>query len=132
MLTPSSTLTVGMALASVRPGEIHSDDVEGLLAVRQLRGDAVADVLADERAGQRRQDRDAPLRWIRLVGADDPVPILLAGLVLELHGRGERDPAARSGRVDHLGGADLGLELGNAPFDEALLLAGRVVLGVFR
>src|SRR5215813_5058917 len=130
MLTPSSTLTVGMALASVRPGEIHFDDVEGLLAGRQLRGDSVADVLADERAGQRRHDRDAALRGLRLVRAHDLVADLLAAFVLEQDRRGEGDAVARCGRIDDLGGAHLALELGDAPLDERLLLARRVVLGV--
>src|SRR5262249_17888619 len=130
MLTPSSTLTVGMALASVRPGEIHFDDVEGLLAGWQLRGDSVADVLADERAGQRRHDRDAPLRRLRLVRAHDLVADLLALLVLEQDRRREGPAVPRRGRLDDVGGADLSLELGDAPLDERLLLARRVVLGV--
>src|SRR5215510_6300200 len=130
MLTPSSTRTVGMALASVRPGEVHPDDVEGLLAGGQLRGHAVADVLADQRAGQRRHDRDAALGRLGLVGAHDLVANLLAGLVLEEHRRGERDPVARGRRLDDLGVSHLRLELGDAPLDEALLLASRVVLRV--
>src|SRR5215813_12353304 len=130
MLTPSSTLTVGMALASVRPGEIHFDDVEGLLAGRQLRGDAVADVLADECAGQRRHDRDASLGGIRLVRADDLVADLLAALVLQQHRRRERDAVARRRRIDDLGGADLALELGDTALDEGLLLARRMVFRV--
>src|SRR5262245_42818623 len=130
MLTPSSTRTVGMALASVPPGEIHFDDVEGLLAGRQLRGHPVADVLADERAGQRRHDRDAALRGLRLVRAHDLVADLLAAFVLEQDRRGEGDAVARCGRIDDLGGAHLALELGDAPLDERLLLARRVVLGV--
>src|SRR5262245_63998023 len=121
MLTPSSTRTVGMALASVRPGEIHFDDVEGLLAAGQLRGHAVADILADERAGQRRHDRNAPLGRLGLVRAHDLVADLLAVLVLEQDRRGEGDAVARGGWIDHLGGADLALELGNAPLDERLL-----------
>src|SRR5499426_2958696 len=132
MLTPSSTRTVGMSLASVRPGEIDSDDVEGLLAGGQLRGHAVPDVLADQRAGQGRHDRDAALGRLGLVGADDLVADLLAALVLEEDRRGERDPLARRRRVDDLGVSHLPLELGDAPLDEALLLAGRVVLRVLR
>src|SRR5262252_9524441 len=130
MLTPSSTRTVGMALASVRPGEIHSDDVEALLAGRQLRGHPVADVLADERTGQRRHDRDAALRRLGLVRADDMVADLLAVLVLEQHRGGEGDAVTRCGRIDDLGATHLALELGDAALDERLLLARRVVLRV--
>src|SRR4029434_7317795 len=132
MLTPSSTRTERTSLAAVGPGEIDSDDVEGLLAGGQLRGHAIADVLADQRAGQGRHDRDAALGRIGLVGAHDLVADLLAALVLEEHRRGERDPLARGRRVDDLGVPDLPLELGDASLDEALLLAGRVVLRVLR
>src|SRR6185503_9229524 len=67
---------------------------------------------------------------IGLVGPDDPVANLLALLVLEPHGGGERHPVAARRRVDHLGGADLAVQLVDPALGEALLLAGRVVLGV--
>src|SRR6185369_8283540 len=130
MLTPSSTRTVGMAVASVGPGEIRLDDVEGLLAGRKLRGHPVADVLADERPRQRRHDRDTAFRGLGLVGTDDLVADLLAALVLEQDRRGEGDAVTRGGWIDHLGGADLALELGDAALDERLLLARRVVFRV--
>src|SRR5580765_1284020 len=129
MLTPS-TRTVGMALASVRPGEVGFDDVERLLAGRKLRGHVIAHVLADERARQRRHDRDPSLGGVRLVRAHDLVADLLAVLVLEQDRRGEGDAVTRGGRLDDLGGADLALELGDAALDERLLLARRVVLRV--
>src|SRR4030095_15937100 len=131
MFTPS-TRTVGMALASVRPGEVCVDDVERLLAGRKLRGHVIPDVLADERARQRRHDRDPSLGGVRLVRAHDLVADLLAVLVLEQDRRGEGDAIARGGRIDDLGGADLARELGDASLDERLLLARRVVLRVFR
>src|SRR5215510_9610404 len=130
MLTPSSTRTVGMALASVRPGKVRPDDVEGLLAGGQLRGHAITDVLADQRAGQGRHDRDAAPGRLSLVGADDLVANLLAALVLEEHRRGERHPVAGGWRVDDLGVSHFRFELDDPPLDEALLLAGGVVLGV--
>src|SRR5438094_6095459 len=129
MLTPS-TRTLGMARTSVGPREIRLDDVERLLAGRKLRRHPIADVLADERAGQRRHDRDAALRGLRFVRAHDLVADLLAALVLEQHGRGEGDAVARGGRVDDLGGPDLALELGDAALDERLLLARGVVFRV--
>src|SRR6266478_1976569 len=129
MLTPS-TRTLGMARASVGPREIHFDDVECLLPGRKLRRHPVTDVLADERAGQRRHDRDAPLGRVGLVRADDLVADLLAVLVLEQHGRGEGDAVPRGRRIDDLGASDLPLELGDPALDERLLLARRVILGV--
>src|SRR5437899_2662114 len=120
MLTPS-TRTLGMARTSVGPREIHSDDVERLLAGRKLRRHPIADVLSDERAGQRRHDRDAALRGLRFVRAHDLVADLLAALVLEQHGRGEGDAVARGGRVD---------DLGDTALDERLLLARGVVFRV--
>src|SRR6266850_970470 len=129
MLTPS-TFTLGMASASVGPREIHFDDVEGLPAGRKLRAHAVADVLADERAGQRRHDRDAPFRGIRLVRADDLVADLLAALVFEQDRRGEGDAVARRGRIDDLGAPHLGFERGDTALDERLLLARRMVFRV--
>src|SRR6516164_6771371 len=103
MLTPSSTRTVGMALASIGPGEIGLDDVERLLAGRKLGGHAVSDVLVAD---------------------------LLAVLVLQQDRRAEGDPVTRGGRLDDLGPADLPLELGDAALDERLLLARGMIFRV--
>src|SRR5581483_3944984 len=99
---------------------------------RRLDPDGVADLLADQRAGQGGEDRDAPRRRIGLVRPDDLVAHLLAVLAAQEHRRAERHPRAPLRRVDHLRGGDLRLELPDAPLDEALALLGRVVLGVLR
>src|SRR2546425_6598817 len=125
------TRAVGMAwLAPPGPRKVGLDHVERLLAAGQLGRDPVTHALADERAGQRRQHRDLALRGLGLVGADDPVAVLPAALVLEEHRRGEGDALPLGGRIDDLGGADLGLELGDAALGEGLLLARGVILGV--
>src|SRR6516164_8586516 len=105
MLTPSSTRTVGMALASIGPGEIGLDDVERLLAGRKLGGHAVTDVLRDQRPRQWGHDRDSSLRGVGLVRSDDLVADLLAVLVLQQDRRAERDPVTGGGRLDDLGAA---------------------------
>src|SRR5581483_1376472 len=56
----------------------------------------------------------------------------LPRLVLEEDRRAERDALAGGWRIDDLGGVDLPFQLVDAPLDEALLLAGRVVLRVLR
>src|SRR6267143_828061 len=112
------------------PGKIRLQDHERLLPARQLRGHGVADLPADQRAGERGQDRDAAPCGMGLVGTDDLVAHSLAGLVLEQDGGPEGHAVARGRRVDDLRGADLRLEVSDAALDEALLLACRVVLRV--
>ena len=55
-------------------------------------------------------------------------------LVFELHGGAEHHLARirEAAGVDDLRGAELALDLADAPFDEALLLARGVILGVLR
>ena len=70
---------------------------------------------------------------VGFVVADDLVAHLLAALaVLELDRGAEHDPAVgvELCRVDDLGIGELALDFGDAPFDEALPLLGRVVIGV--
>ena len=64
--------------------------------------------------------------------AHDPVEDLVAALrVGEVDGGAEDHPVAGElGDVDHVGGGDPVLDLGDAPLDVRLLLLGRVVLGV--
>src|SRR6185369_232263 len=72
---------------------------------------------------------------IGLVVADDLVGHLGAAvLVLEIDRRAEDDAAAgvEGRRVDDLRRRELALDLGDATFDEALLVLGGLVLGVLR
>src|SRR3972149_4752651 len=86
------------------PGEIRLQDLERLLAAGELGRHRVADALADEGARERRQDRDAPLRGLGLVGADDLVADLLAALVLRQAGIAERHADACGRRLHDPGG----------------------------
>src|SRR4029453_3479353 len=112
------------------PNEVWGQDLEGLLPAGQLRGHAVADLLADQGPGQRGHDRDQPALRLRLVRSHDLIRGLLAVLVLQLHGGAERHAIAGGRRVDHLGGADLRLQVGDARLDEPLPLARGMVLRV--
>ena len=62
-MTPSTSRATKKirCAASVGDAEVGLEDVEGLLAGRQLGGHGDAHALADERASQRRQDRDTAL-----------------------------------------------------------------------
>ena len=74
-----------------------------------------------------------PVLQVGLVVADDLVGHLGAAvLVLEIDRRAEHDAAIgiERRRVDDLGGGELALDLQDAAFDEALLVLGRLVLGV--
>src|SRR5690606_16402209 len=65
--------------------------------------------------------------------ADDLIGKLLASLLVDHVDRRAEDDAPAgvdSGDIDHLGVGELGLDLGNAALDEALLLPRGVVLGV--
>ena len=88
--------------------------------------------LPEEGAGERARDADGASLEVALVGADDAVGRLLRRLrVGELDRGAEGDAVARElGRVDHLGEGELLLEVLHAAFDEGLLVAGGVVLGV--
>src|SRR6266849_169429 len=103
MRTRSSVSACGTA--SLAPLEVDLQDVEGLLASGELRRHAIAQLLADERARERREDRDAAPGRLGLVRAHDPVADCLACLVLEPHGGSEGDPVAAARRLDHLRGA---------------------------
>src|SRR5213595_346893 len=115
--------TEALGMSSLPPVEVHLEDLERLLAARQLRGDGVAHALADEAARQRRHDRDAAVRRVGLVGTDDPVAHVLAGILLQPHGGAERHTVAAARGLDDLGVADLALQLADAALDERLLLA---------
>src|SRR6266480_2040272 len=119
-----------MGLRDSLPGKIRLEDRERLRPARQLRRHGIADLLADQRAGERGQDRDAAAGGVGLVRTDDLVPDFLAGLVLEQDGGPEGDAVAGGRRLDDLRGTDLRLELRDAALDEALLLPRRVVLRV--
>ena len=62
--------------------ELDADDFVGACAARGLDLDGVADGLADQRAAERRGDRDAPLGDVGLVVADDLVVHLLVGVLV--------------------------------------------------
>src|SRR5262249_25475654 len=75
--------------------------------------------------------RDPAARGVGLVGAHDPVAQLLAGVVGQVDRGSKGHAVAPQRRIDDLGVADLALQLVDPPLDEALLLASRMVLGVF-
>src|SRR5262249_11340277 len=109
------------AATTVRPAapacppllELDLGDLVRLRAAGRRHLNGVADGLADQRARQRRGDREALGLDVRLVLADDLVGALLVGvLVDEGDGRAELDHLARElGNVDDLGARDLVLEL---------------------
>src|SRR6266568_9138538 len=114
--------------------EADLDDLVGLGTARRRHLDALADLLADQRAGERRGYRQATGADIGLVLADDLEGLLLIGLLVgERHCRAELDHRAGQFRdVDDLGARDLVLQFHDAAFDEALAFARRMVLGVLR
>src|SRR5215207_3534630 len=87
------------------PGVVDFEDFERFFSGGELSGHGVADAFADERAGQRRENRDAAARRLGFVGADDPVADFFAGVVLEADGgaEGHADTARRG--LDDLGAA---------------------------
>jgi hypothetical protein len=104
-------------------------------AAGRLHFHRLARVLADQRARDWRGDRDLARLDVGLVFADDLVAHGRAiGFVLEVHRRAKH--AAPVGvhepGVDHLRVGELRLEVRDAPLDEALALARRLVLGVLR
>src|SRR5262245_41997533 len=117
-------------VGSVGPAEVDLEHVERLGAAGELRRHRVSLPLADERAREGRQDRDAPAGGLGLVGADDLIADLLAALSFEEDGGAERYPVPGGGWIDDLGITDLGLQLADSPFHEALLLAGGMILGI--
>jgi len=92
------------------------------------------DRLADQRAAERRGDRQAALLDVALQLADQLVGQLLVGVfVRQLDRRPELHGAARQlGDVDHLGAGDLVLQLHHPALYEALAVAGGMVFGVLR
>jgi hypothetical protein len=111
-----------------------ADDLVFALPGRGIDGDRVALVLADQRARQRRGDRDHRQFDVRLQVADDLVALFLVGFDVGQRDRRAEHHAASGiqlGHVDHFGMRKLAFQLLDAAFDEALLLAGGVVLGVF-
>src|SRR5437763_5987566 len=112
------------------PGKIRLEDGERLRPARQLRRHGIADLLADQGARERGQDRAAAAGRVGLVGADHLVADFLAGLVPEQDGGSEGDAVAGGRRRDDLRAAHLRLELRDAALDEALLLPRRVVLRI--
>ncbi len=120
-----------------KPAALLVADVEDLVcadAARRLHLDHVARVLADQRARDRRTDRDLALLDVGLVVADDLVGDLVARRRAPARStvapNTQRPSASSSLRIDDLRVAELALELGDAALDEALALLGGVVLGV--
>src|SRR5690606_958575 len=94
---------------------------------------AVAFVLADQGTRDRRRDRDQPELDVGLQVANDLVAPLFIRLDVGHRDLGaEYDPVAgiELAHVDHVGMRQLAFQLLDAAFDEALLFAGSVVLGV--
>ncbi|EGJ10583.1 hypothetical protein RBXJA2T_09662 [Rubrivivax benzoatilyticus JA2 = ATCC BAA-35] len=102
-------------------------------AARRLHLGDVAGHLADQRARDRAADRDPAFLQVGLVVTDDLVGDLGPGVLVGEVDRGAEDDLAagvQRRRVDDLGRGELALELLDPAFDEALLVLGRVVLGV--
>src|SRR5690606_36061808 len=118
------------------PASVAVADVDDLVLARasgRFDGDAVAGMLADQRARHRRGNRDQAQLDVGLQVADDLVALLLVGLdVGDRHLGAEYDLVAgvEPGHVDDVGVREFALELLDAAFDEALLLTRGVVLGV--
>src|SRR3954447_21487946 len=91
-------------------------------------------LLADQRAGQGRGDRDAALLGVGFGLADDlPYRLLVGVLVDQRHGGAELDGVAGQFRdVDDVGARQLVLELGDAALIVRLLFLGGVIFGVLR
>src|SRR5262249_39936565 len=109
-------------------------DFVGLGAAWRHYLDAGALALADERACERRGDRDLAFLGVGLGFAHQLPHLFLFGVLVEKrHGRAERDAVAREFRdVDDLGARELVLELGDARLVVRLRLLGRVVFGILR
>src|SRR5690606_36757566 len=93
----------------------------------------VALLLADQRTGDRRRDRDQPVLDVGLVLAHDLIAHRFAVLDIdEMHGRNEYDAAIRVDLrdVDDLRVRELRLDISNAGLDQTLLLFGGVVLRI--
>src|SRR5262245_9893266 len=112
--------------ASPRSAERDLDDLVRFGAARRIHLDAVALLLADERARDRRGDRDTAGMHIGLGFTDDLVDLLLFGvLVDECHGGPELDRrAVQFADVDDLGARDQALQLEDAALVHALLFLG--------
>src|SRR6056297_2147439 len=109
----------------------HLDHLVGTLAARRADLDAVALLLADEGAGDRRFHVEQALLDIGLVLAHDlPGVPGLGVLVDQRHGGAELDRARQARGVDHLGEAEDALDLLEATLDEGLLLLGGMILGI--
>ena len=99
-------------------------DLLHLVALGAARGDDLdrgALGLADQRARERRGDRDAAGLGVGLRLADDLPHLLLVGVLVDQRdGRAELDGVAgQLGDVDHLGARELVLELGDAALVDA-------------
>src|SRR3954471_1353212 len=107
-------------------------DLVGLGAAGRHHLDGFALLLVDQRARQRRGNRDATLFGVGLGLADDLPDLLLVGVLVDQgHGRAELDGvAAQLGDVDHVGARELVLKLGDGALVERLLLLGGVILRV--
>src|SRR5581483_3038125 len=111
----------------------HTHDVVAALAAGRVEFERVAFGLADQRARDRRRDRDAAVLDIRFQVADDLIDDAIATVfVLQFDSRAEHHTPARteSRDVDDFGVRQAELQFLDAAFQEALLLARGVVFGV--
>src|SRR5437868_2336950 len=86
---------------------------------------------ADQRARNRRADRDLPVLDIGFVVADDLIAHALAGVgVFQLDRRAKDNPAlaVNRARVDHMRVGELVLDVADARFDEALPIFRGIVI----
>src|SRR5262245_20876483 len=114
--------------------EADAEDLELARSLRNVNRHARADLPAEQGARDRRGDRDATLRDVGFLLAEDRVGHPLAALrVLEVDGHAEAHLVGDlAGGVDHLGAREPVLELAHPPLEVALALLGGVELGVLR
>src|ERR1035437_1794488 len=112
--------------------ELHAEDLVGAIPARRRHRNGLAGLLADQRFGQRRGNRQPRQLDVGLIHADDLVGgFLLRLLVQQPDMRAELHVlAGQRRRVDHFGGGDDLLQFLDAAFDEGLTFPRGVVLGV--
>src|SRR5688572_557017 len=120
--------------AALASDVLDGRDLVGALAARRRHLDLVPFLLTDQRSRDRRADREQTVLDVGLVLADDLIlGLATVGGVDEMN-RGAEDDLATGvhGRdVDDLRIRELRFDVADPRFHEALLLLGRVVLGVF-
>src|SRR6056297_217992 len=117
---------------SARSDIVYFQNFVGFVAAGGAHFDTVAFFLADQGAGDRGFDVQKPFLDIRFVLTDDLPGLFLIRVLVHQGDRGaELDRTGKLGGVDHFNKAQHAFQFLDAPLDEALLFARRMVLGVF-